>query len=38
MGNKIPIESISPIRRETPDINIEEKPYFDRVNHGVQNF
>ena len=37
MGNKIPIESIPPIRGETPDINLEEKPYFDRVKTLLRN-
>ena len=31
MGNKIQIESQPEIRGETPDINIEEKSYFNRV-------
>ena len=37
MGNKIPIESIPPIRGETPNINLEEKPYFNRVKTILRN-
>ena len=37
MGNKIQIESQPVLRGESPNINIDEKPYFDRVKTYLRN-